>query len=146
MITRLIITALIEVIVLIFLYQIDRRTTAPTKVLKTIGVSVSVILLALFISTGYTFYKASSNLPKGTVQYNEKSKYSDLWLQYQSYYDMKIGAVGGISKFKEYLNSKNLTEKEFALETIEAMLKETKAVDNPHEVAVQCVEENYKEK
>ena len=145
MITKLIIFTMIEVMILIVIHQVDRRTTAPTKLLKTIaGLSV-VLFITLTSYAVYTLYKSEQSIPRGTVQSNEKSQYSDLWLQYQSYYDMKIGSVGGISRFKDFLKSKNLTDKEFALQTIEEMLKETKAVENPHEVALQCVEENYKE-
>lgn len=106
-----------------------------------------LLIIALFIPLGFGVMQYQSKYKsfdefKVNMEFksNQDSEYSQLWLDYLSFRDSEIGRLGSVTKFEAYLESKGLSEKEYAEEVIRDMLLEQGITDE--NIAIKCVEEN----
>lgn len=141
---KLIISYLIGVIIVIVLYrEIAYRLIVPEIIGKILYI---IIMLVPVVYVGFTCYSNSNynsvvdSKAVREFKSNQDSEYSQLWLDYLSFRDAEIGRLGSDEKFRAFLESKGMSEREYAIEVIKDMLAEQGIEDLS--IAEDCVSEN----
>lgn len=131
-------------VVIVYVYKwLAYKYVMPSFISKVLFVVLICIPIGYGViykyNNNYTGTPSNEKIAK-EFKSNQDSEYSQLWLDYLSFRDLEIGRLGSEEKFKNFLESKGMDERQYAINVIMAMLQEQGVEDTS--IAEDCVNEN----
>ena len=129
-----------------YILSLNYKIKKKTKVLITIvffGIlAVNSMGIMNWYFTDINIAKVEEEIDKAAVKVNEKSKYVNEYMMYQSYKSMEVSSLGSEDAYLEEITNEGMTEPEYAKKVLTEILKE-QHIKNAEEVATKAIDENW---
>lgn len=123
-------------------YKVKKKTKVVISVVFFLTLTINTAGILNWYYTDINIAKVEEEIDKAAVKVNEKSKYVNEYMMYQSYKSMEVSSLGSEEAYLEEIANEGMTEPEYAKKVLTEILKE-QHIKNAEEVATKAIDENW---